>query len=120
VTVDEGGDLGATDTRGRAGVVWSLPHGGDLDANLVHLDPGGVIGSHVNDDVDVVISVIAGAGELVVDGATHVLRGDVLAMIPKGGRRQVRADAKGLTYLSIHRRRDPLGIGTNPKAGDDT
>lgn len=30
-------DLGATDTRGRSGVVWSVPHGGDLDVNLVHL-----------------------------------------------------------------------------------
>lgn len=34
-------DLGATDTRGRDGVVWSLPHGGDLDANLVRLGGGG-------------------------------------------------------------------------------
>lgn len=105
-------DVGATDTRGRSGVVWSLPHGGDLDANLVRLDPGATIGSHVNDEVDVMISVIAGRGELVIDDKTVELHGDVLALIPKGSRREVRADADGLTYLSIHRRRGPLAIGT--------
>lgn len=110
-------DLGATDTCGRSGVVWSLPHGVDLDANLVHLDPAGTIGSHVNDEVDVLISVVAGRGELVVDDETVELRGDVLAMIPKGSSRQVRAGADGITYLSIHSRRGPLAIGANPKAG---
>jgi quercetin dioxygenase-like cupin family protein len=101
-------DLGATDTRGRSGVVWSLPHGGDLDANLVHLGPGAVIEAHHNDEVDVVISVLAGRGRLTVDDAAHLLRGDVLALIPKGSRREVRAGSDGITYLSLHRRRDPV------------
>ena len=107
-------DVGATDTRGRSGVVWSLPHGGDLDANLVHLDPGGAIGAHVNDDVDVLVSVIAGRGHLVVNGESFELHGDVLAMVSKGSRREVLAGSEGLTYLSIHRRRGPLAIGTRP------
>ncbi len=108
-------DVGATDTRGRSGVVWSLPHGGDLDANLVHLDPGGAIGAHVNDDVDVLVSGIAGRGHLVVDGTSFELHGDVLAMVPKGSRREVLAGAEGITYLSIHRRRGPLAIGAKPR-----
>lgn len=108
-------DVGATDTRGRSGVVWSLPHGGDLDANLVHLDPGGAIGAHVNDDVDVLVSVIAGRGHLVVDGTSFELHGDVLAVVPKGSRREVRAGGEGITYLSIHRLRGPLAIRTKPE-----
>jgi hypothetical protein len=31
-------DLGSIETRGGSGAVWSLPHGGDLDGNLVRLD----------------------------------------------------------------------------------
>ncbi len=112
-------DLGSTDIRGRAGVVWSLPHGGDLDVNLVRLHADGGIGPHVNDEVDVVISVIAGGGQLVTDGATHDLCGDVLAMVPRGSTREVRAGADGVTYLSIHRRRVGLAIGTNRKDSDD-
>lgn len=111
-------DLGTTDTTGPAGVVWSLPHGGDLDANLVHLDPGGAISPHVNHEVDVIISVVGGRGHLIVDDAIHSLHGDVLAVIPKGTCREIRADHRGLTYLSVHRRRSPLGIAASP--GSDT
>lgn len=107
-------DLGATDTRGHDGVVWSLPHGGDLDANLVHLDADGVIGAHVNNEVDVAMSVMSGSGALVVDGMHHDLSVDVFASIPKGVQREVRAGSDGITYLSIHRRRSPLVIGVRP------
>lgn len=104
-------DLGATDTSGHDGVVWSLPHGGDLDANLVHLDAGGVIGAHVNSEVDVAMSVMSGNGALIVEGINHDLSVDVFALIPRGVRREVRAGSEGITYLSIHRRRNPLTIG---------
>ena len=104
-------DLGATDTSGHDGVVWSLPHGGDLDANLVHLDAGGVIGAHVNSEVDVAMSVMSGNGTLIVDEINHDLSVDVFALIPRGVRREVRAGSEGITYLSIHRRRNPLTIG---------
>jgi quercetin dioxygenase-like cupin family protein len=107
-------DLGVTDTRGQDGVVWSLPHGGDLDANLVHLDAGGVIGAHVNHEIDVAMSVMSGHGALIVDGAQHDLSVDVFASIPKGVQREVRAGSDGITYLSIHSRRSPLTIGVGP------
>jgi quercetin dioxygenase-like cupin family protein len=107
-------DLGSIETRGRSGAVWSLPHGGDLDANLVFLQPHEVIGAHVNNEVDVLISVIAGQGRLSIDGAEHELRGDVLSLVPKGTNRVIEAGARGITYLSIHRRREPLGVTQNP------
>ncbi len=108
-------DLGSADMRGGGRVVWSLPHGGDLDANLVHLDAGAVIGEHVNHEVDVAISVMTGRGHLVVEGATHLLRGDVFALVHRGERREIRAGADGLTYLSIHRRRRLLSISPRPE-----
>lgn len=104
-------DLGATDTSGHDGVVWSLPHDGDLDVNLVHLAAGGRIGAHVNNDVDIAMSVMTGSGELAAGSARHDLRAGVLVSIPKGVQREVRAGADGMTYLSIHRRRGPLLIG---------
>jgi quercetin dioxygenase-like cupin family protein len=107
-------DLGVTDTSGHDGVVWSLPHGGDLDANLVHLDAGGVIGAHVNNEVDVAMSVMTGSGALVVDGVRHDLSIGVFVSIPKGVQREIRASSGGITYLSIHRRRSPLAIGVRP------
>ena len=33
-------DLGSVDLSGGSGAVWSLPHDGDLDANLVHGESG--------------------------------------------------------------------------------
>ncbi len=102
-------DLGAA-ASGSGGVIWSMPHGGDLDANLVHLDPGASIGSHVNDDVDVLIYVQSGAADLVVDEQVRRLGANHLALIPNGSRRSIVAGDSGIAYLSIHRRRSPLGI----------
>jgi quercetin dioxygenase-like cupin family protein len=112
-------DLGSIETGGRSGAVWSLPHGGDLDGNLVRIEPDGAIDPHVNAEVDVLISVVAGHGHLVVDGISRELRGDMVALVPKGTRRSIGAGADGISYLSIHRRREPLGITANPKAQHD-
>ena len=57
------------------GVVWSLPHGGDLDANLVRLGPDAAIGEHRNDEVDVLIYVQSGSGELRGTGRSSTLSG---------------------------------------------
>lgn len=113
------------------GVQWTLEGDGELHVNLVHLDAGHAIGDHVNDGVDVVIVVLAGSGELTVDGATTRLAAHVVAHVPRGARRSIRADGgagdgdggaddgdggadgdnAGLDYLTIHRRPRPLGIG---------
>ena len=103
-------DLGSLSPAGGPGAVWSLPHGGDLDANLVRLRSGDTIDDHVNDDVDVLMFVQSGGGELVVDDTRHPLRSDVLALVPKGSRRRITAGPKGVFYLSVHHRRGPLTI----------
>ena len=109
-------DLGVVPTSGRDGVVWSLPHGGDLDANLVRLGPGAVICEHRNDEVDVLIYVQSGSGELTLDEEMQPLAGENLALIPRASRRSIRAGQRGLTYLSIHRRRNGLTLKQRPGA----
>ena len=101
-------DLGVA--VGSGGAIWSLPHGGDLDANLVRLDAGGGIQDHVNNDVDVMVIVQSGTAELTINGQAIQLGTDHLALIPKGLPRSIAAGAEGVAYLSIHRRRSPLGI----------
>jgi mannose-6-phosphate isomerase-like protein (cupin superfamily) len=96
--------------------MWSLPHGGDLDANLVRLEPGGCIGEHVNDDVDVLVFVRSGTGQLGLGETLVDLASDHLVLIPQGVRRSITAGPAGITYLSVHRRRAPLGIGGSQKA----
>lgn len=109
-------DLGSA-AHGSGGAIWSLPHGGDLDANLVRLDPGAGIGEHVNDHVDVLVFVQSGSGHLTIDHTSHQLGPDHVALIPTGARRTVVAGPRGITYLSVHRRRGPLGITKRPTVG---
>lgn len=96
---------------GVGGVVWKLPHAGDLDGNLVRLAAGRSIDEHVNDEVDVLVVVRAGGGELVVDGERHALGSTTVALVPRGSRRSIIAGDAGITYLSIHRRREGLAVG---------
>ena len=93
------------------GVHWTLEEAGDLNVNLVHLDAGHVVGEHINDEVDVVIVVLAGRGRLTIDGHGTDLTTHVVGNVPRMARRSVRAaDDEGLDYLSIHRCRGPLGV----------
>ena len=66
-------DLGGPGGGGTSGAAWSLPHGGDLDANLVRLGPGDGIASHDNYEVDVLVHVLDGSGEVVLDGTSRSL-----------------------------------------------
>jgi quercetin dioxygenase-like cupin family protein len=98
--------------EGVGGAVWSLPHGGDLDANLVRLAPNARIDEHVNDEVDVLIVVREGVGELTVDGIRHPLKTSAVALVRRRARRSIRAGANGLAYMTVHRSRSPLTIKT--------
>lgn len=93
------------------GAIWSLPHDGDLDANLVELHGGREIGEHVNTEVDVFVVVWHGTGEIAIDGRTLPLRPGVATLVPKGTNRTIRAGRAGMRYLTVHRRRGPLTIG---------
>jgi mannose-6-phosphate isomerase-like protein (cupin superfamily) len=104
-------DLLTVDRRGADGAVWSLPHGGDLDANLVRLGPGGAIGAHVNDDVDVLIVGIEGDGCVTIDSVQNSLRPGVVVAVPKSTTRSIHSHPGGeLKYLTVHRARAGVQI----------
>jgi quercetin dioxygenase-like cupin family protein len=86
------------------GALWRLD-GKDLQANLVRLERGDRIQPHRNDEVEVLMVVVSGRGELTLDGQIHQLAPLVLAHLPKGTVRAVAAVEGPLAYLSVHRRR---------------
>jgi quercetin dioxygenase-like cupin family protein len=92
----------------RPGTLWRLD-GEDLQVNLVRLGPGDRIEPHRNDEVDVLVVVVHGRGELTLDGQVHQLAPMVTAHLPKGTVRAVEAVDGPLAYLSVHRRR-PAGL----------
>jgi quercetin dioxygenase-like cupin family protein len=86
------------------GALWRLD-GEDLQANLIRLGSGDRIQPHPNDEVDVLMVVVAGRGQLTLDGQVHQLAPMALVHIPKGTVRAVMAVDGPLAYLSIHRHR---------------
>lgn len=109
MTVVRFGEILQADAAGD-GVQWALPDPDDLNANLVRLQPGSSIAAHVNAEVDVAIVVLAGTGELVIDGVRQALAPATFALVPKATERSIVAGAEGLAYLTVHRARGPLGI----------
>jgi quercetin dioxygenase-like cupin family protein len=69
--------------EGHPGTRWRLDRE-DLQANLVRLDRGDRIQPHRNDEVEVLVVVITGRGQLTLDGQVHQLAPMVLAHLPKG------------------------------------
>jgi quercetin dioxygenase-like cupin family protein len=99
----------------RSGALWRLD-GDDLQANLVWLGVGDRIQPHRNDEVDVVVVVISGRGELTLGGQVHPLAPMVLVHVPKGTVRAMVAVGGPLAYLSIHRRRSAgLQVGRHAR-----
>jgi quercetin dioxygenase-like cupin family protein len=90
------------------GTRWRLD-GEDLQANLVRLGRGDRIEPHRNDEVEVLMVVVSGRGELTLDGQVDQLAPMVVAHLPKGTVRAVAAVDEPLVYRSVHRRR-PAGL----------
>lgn len=106
---------GAADARG--GVLWKLAEPGrQLDANLVRLEPGARIASHAEPDLDVLVLVVAGSGELAGEEPDDVqlLAEGALVWLPHGSRRSLAAGASGLSYVTVHRRRPGMQIAHRP------
>jgi quercetin dioxygenase-like cupin family protein len=86
------------------GAGWRLD-GEDLQANLVRLGRGDRIQPHRNDEVEVLVVVVSGRGELTLDGQVHQLAPMVIAHLPTGTVRAIAAVDGPLAYVSVHRRR---------------
>lgn len=101
----------ALERRGRSGVAWSVPHGGDLDANVVVVRAGDTIGEHVNDEVDVLLVGVAGRGTVIVDGESLMLSAGTVMLVPKHTARSIVAGAgETVVYVTVHRARAGLRI----------
>jgi quercetin dioxygenase-like cupin family protein len=102
------------DTAGTApAIAWKLCEAGrQLDANLLRLPPGEVIGTHAEPDLDVLLLVVAGAGTLdTAAGPVPLVEGS-LVWLPRTSARALCAGPDGLSYLTVHQRRPGMRIRT--------
>lgn len=105
----------ADSTADGTGVLWKLQmRERDLDSNIISLAPRGSIGAHAGPDVDVLICVLAGSGELTTELDTLALRPGSLVWLPRRSRREFAAGPDGLRYLTVHQRRQALTLITAP------
>jgi mannose-6-phosphate isomerase-like protein (cupin superfamily)/hemerythrin-like domain-containing protein len=92
------------------GVLWTQEGSEDLNANLVRFEAGEGVGIHANDEVDVVFVGVSGSGTVVVDGEEFALGPGRLVFVPKGCLRATRSASGEFAYLTVHRRRGPVGL----------
>lgn len=106
----------ARDSRPDAtGALWKLPmRRRDLDSNIVRLQPDGSIGAHVGPDIDVLLLVLEGAGRITTELGTVELRPGALVWLPQRSRREFTAGPQGLSYLTVHQRRQSLVLNAAP------
>lgn len=90
-----------------SGPQWSF-ESTDLDLTLLTWTGPQHIAPSINDEVDVVLIGIAGAGEVLVDDTAYQLSAGQAVLIAKGTRRSLRCVTAPWSYLSLHRRRRGL------------
>jgi len=105
--------------RDAAGAVWKLEmRQRDLDSNIIALPPGAGIAAHAGPDLDVILLVLDGTGQLTTELGQLALEPGALAWLPRRSRREFAAGPDGLRYLTVHQRRQSLVLGTGvPGAG---
>ncbi len=89
------------------GAIWSV-NCEQLNVNLMRLGTGASIPAHVNNELDVLIVVFEGMGELLVDETTLALGPGIAMVVPRGVRRAIRCLQGPLAYLTTHRQRGGL------------
>lgn len=100
---------------GASGAVWKLEMSQrHLDSNIIRLPPESRIEAHTGPDLDVLMLVLDGGGELATEIGTLRLYPGALAWLPRLSRREITASVAGLSYLTVHPRRPSLGIEAFP------
>lgn len=100
-------------TGDAADALWKLEMDErQLDANLIRLHGGTRITPHAGPDVDVLLLVVAGSGELITSVGSVPLDPGHVAWLPRRSERSFQAGPDGLSYLTVHPRRPALRIAT--------
>lgn len=93
------------------GAVWRLPvRRRDLDSNIIQLPAGATIDAHTGPELDVLVHVLDGSGQLATELDTIDLAPGVLVWLPRRSRRAFTAGPDGVRYLTVHQRRQGLTI----------
>lgn len=100
------------------GAVWRLQmRERDLDSNIIKLPPAATIDAHTGPDLDVLIHILNGSGQLTTETDTLDLHSGAIVWLPRRSRRQFTAGPEGLTYLTVHQRRQALTLAASPRDG---
>jgi quercetin dioxygenase-like cupin family protein/iron-sulfur cluster repair protein YtfE (RIC family) len=91
------------------GPVWSTASE-DLNATLVEWRAGKGPPEHVNEERDVLVTVLDGSAVLLLDGEEHRLDRGQTMVVGKGAARRITAGPEGVRYLSVHLRRPGLQV----------
>lgn len=93
--------------------VWTIETAQrQLDANVIRLQPGERIESHADPNIDVLLHVVRGDGQLITaDGSVPLTEGAVV-WLPRRSQRAFAAGESGLSYLTVHTRRPGLSISS--------
>lgn len=107
-----------TDDRDAGGAIWKLEmRDRDIDANIIALPAGGAIAEYTGGALDILLHVISGSGEITTErDPVAVAVGDVV-FLPHDSRRGITAGPDGLRYLSVHRRKQALGLRASLNVG---
>ena len=89
------------------GPIWTR-QSEDLDINLLVFASGEGVAEHMNDEVDVLLVGITGAGAVTIDGTRQILSAGHAIVIPKGTNRGIQSMSDPFAYLTCHRRRGGL------------
>ncbi len=77
----------------------------DLNMTVVRWASGKGVKRHTNSEVDVVMIVLDGEGEVVIENQTHALIPGTILLIPKNATRSIVAKSQELTIANIHKKR---------------
>lgn len=99
------------DDSAAKGAVWKLQMSErDLDSNIIQLPPQGTIAAHAGPELDVLLIVLDGTGQLTTELDVLDLRPGALVWLPRRAQRQFTAGDDGLRYLTVHQRREALPL----------
>lgn len=90
-------------TTGHEGPVWTATTT-DFQLTVVSYRDFHGSTSQINPEFDQLVVVLEGEGVIEIAGERYPLHAGKVAYVPKGVRRQVRADGERLVYLTINRR----------------